>query len=154
MFKAGNDLRRVLICVAVASGLALVACTPAEKVALTGRVRLEQVGKTESDFLFALENGSSQPIRFEGWSRLLSDSSPAAGSYSSWCYSTQSSRGATVGPAFADGGSAPKRIEVPSGERLRISVPKSGFRLYEGSRCRLRLTLEGGAAVESAEFNP
>jgi hypothetical protein len=58
------------------------------------------------------------------------------------------------GPAFSDDGSPPKRIEVPSGQQLRISVPKSGFRLYEGSRCRLRLTLEGGAAVESADFKP
>jgi len=137
-------------CVIAAIGIALVACKPTAKVPLSGRVSLEYSSTSESNILFSLANGSSQPIGFRGWSAVLTDTTPI---YSGECDDPRRAVSTTiVGPARDR--SRPKIVEVSPGMLLRLAIPSDDFRQYKGSRCRLTLRLEDGSMVQSTEFNP
>jgi hypothetical protein len=143
--------------------IGLVACKPAEKVPLTGRVSVEYVGRSEDDefqsnYLFNLANGSSGPVTFRGWSSMLADSEPSPDATSSRCSTAIGpfSSGRTV-YTLRPGASPPESVEVSSGERIRLTVHASvfrEFRIYKDCRCVLRLHLEDGSILESEEFKP
>jgi hypothetical protein len=143
----------LVVCSVLVVALALVACRPAAEVPQSGRVSLEYSSTSERDYLFSLANGTSQPVTFRGWSAMFESTTPSPEVYSSWCYSSQSSSGVLVGPAFVDGGSPPQLIEVSPGEQLRLAI-RSDFHQFRGSRCRLSLRLEDGSMVESGDFKP
>jgi hypothetical protein len=128
----------------------LTACTPADKVPLSGRITMEYAGVSQSgdDVMFTLENGTAQAIYFRG------TPDPALGKLYMSCdliketvvYSQR-----VFEPALKD-----KIIEVKSGERLQLNLLASlppDFRNHKG-RCQLSLALEGGTVVESREFVP
>lgn len=144
-----SDMRRLrLACIVMFA--ALTACTPSDKVPLTGSITMEYVSTAQSGdaIMFTLANGTSQPISFRG------SPDPALGKLTMSCdiaketviYSQR-----VFEPALKD-----KIIEVKPTERLHLefltSLPPD-FRNHK-TKCQLALTLEGGVVVESREFVP
>jgi hypothetical protein len=136
-------------CIAMVATLA--ACTPTDKVPLSGNISLEYAGTSQSRdaVMFTLANGTARAVSFRG------TPDPAPGSLTMSCDSaggeaTGYGQG-SVDPAVKD-----KKIEVRPGERLHLklwtTVP-SDFNNHK-RRCHLSLKLEGGAVIESPEFIP
>jgi hypothetical protein len=130
--------------------ITLTACTPSDKVPLSGSITLEYAGTSQSvdTVIFTLTNGTTQAIHFRG------SPDPAPGKLMMICDYTKESVAYGQGafePALKD-----KIIEVKPGERLHLklwAVLPPDFKARK-SRCQLDLTLEGGTVVESREFVP
>jgi hypothetical protein len=128
----------------------LAACTPADKVPLSGSITMEYAGTSQSGdtVLFTLANGTTRAIHFRG------SPDPALGKLKMSCYSTKETMiysQRIFEPALKD-----KIIEVKPSERLQLKLWASlppDFKNHK-SRCQLNLTLEGGTVVESREFVP
>jgi len=128
----------------------LTACTPADKVPLSGSITMEYAGTSQSGdtVVFTLANGTTQAIYFRG------SPDPAPGKLKMSCDLAKEAvvygQGAFE-PALND-----KIIEVKPSERLQLKMWPSlppDFKNHK-SRCHLDLTLEGGTVVESREFVP
>jgi hypothetical protein len=128
----------------------LTACSPVDKVPLSGSITMEYAGTSQSGdtVMFTLANGTTQAIHFRG------SPDPAPGKLKMICGLTKETVGYGQGafePALKD-----KIIEVKPGERLQLKLWASlppDFKNHK-SRCQLDLTLEGGTVVESREFVP
>jgi hypothetical protein len=152
--RHGHWLDLCVIHSIIAATMVLTACERTEKIPLSGRVTFEYSDTSDSDFVFTLANGSSQPIRFEGQSSLLNGTRPGPGSYSAVCHSAQSSVAVAVGSRVQDGGKPSESIEVPSGYQSRLAIRGDDLQHYAGSTCRVGLQLEDGQRIESGEFIP
>jgi hypothetical protein len=127
----------------------LTACTPADKIPLSGSVLLEYAGTSPSHdaVMFTLANGTNRPIYFRGNPEPLN---------ASMICSARREAEAFVQTLF-DPPAREKDVEVASSERLHLNLYilrlPPDFKDHQ-HRCRLDLTLEDGAVIESAEFVP
>jgi hypothetical protein len=129
------------------TALGVTGCTPS-KIPLSGKLTLEYSGRAQSNLLFSFENGLSEAVRFRG---LSASSTPI---YAAICFRASGNAATGIlGPPLA----APSRsttVKVPSGKRVRLTIPGDAFQEFSGGKCRIILTLENGATVESGEFTP
>jgi hypothetical protein len=139
-----------LFCLSSIVLFALTACTPADKVPLSGRITMEYAGTSQSGdtVMFTLANGTTQALHFRG------SPDPAPGKLKMICALPKETVGygqRAFEPALKD-----KIIEIKPGERMQLNLWASlppEFKNHK-SRCQLDLTLEGGTVVESREFVP
>lgn len=133
----------------VTIGWLLAACAPADRIPLSGHVVLAYAGTSPSGdaVMFTLANGTNRSVYFRG--------NPDPLKASMMCSSPREAE-AFVQTLFDPPGRE-KDIEVASGERLHLNLYllrlPPDFKDHQ-HRCRLDLTLEDGAAIESSEFVP
>ena len=128
--------------------IVLPACTPADRVPLSGGITLEYVSTSHSGdvVVFTLANGAPRPIYFLG--------NPAPREARMTC-STPGEALAFI-QGIADPPGREENIAVAPGERQRLDLYVVAFPPDFKSRyprCRLGLTLEDGMVVESIEFS-
>jgi hypothetical protein len=129
-----------------------VGCTPSAKMPLSGNASLRYSTSSESGFIFVLENGLSEPIRFRGYGALPGDVTPDV--YSMLCSSETTGIATAVGAGLKDGAPRPDRIKAKQEERIRLVIPAEYFRRYKGQRCKLNLILENDSKITSQDFIP
>lgn len=130
----------------------LGACAPEAKNSSARKISLVQNGATESGLHFVLENDTSRPIFFRGWTN--KDAAPMP-SYSGTCYgNTASGRSTNVFVGTLSEHTAPERIKVEAGARLQLIVANDDLEQFKGQRCRITLDFEEGLTVESTPFVP
>jgi hypothetical protein len=130
----------------------LGACAPDTKDSSAGHISLVQSGTSESGLLFVLENDTSRPVFFRGWTN--KDAAPMP-SYSGSCYGdTASGRSTNAFVGAPPEHTIPKRIKVESGARLQLIVANDDLEHFKGDRCRITLEFEEGLTVESTPFVP
>ena len=129
--------------------IVLSACTPADRVPLSGNITLDYVSTSQSGdvVVFTLANGSPRSIYFRG--------NPEPRRATMTCSTSNESEAFIQG--IADPPGREENIEVAPSERLRLNLYVAaltpGFK-DRRPRCRLSLTLEDGTVVDSREFTP
>lgn len=131
-------------------GMTLVACKPADAPPPSGQIGLAYGGRSGSDAVFRLENGSSQTIRFRGLRTIRASADP-------WdthieCESAHNADMYEHPIALVV--DKPSRIEVSPGEQMRLVIGIQISGEDKGAHCRLHLRLEDGSIVTSSEFTP
>jgi hypothetical protein len=114
----------------------------------TGYIVFKYDGLSPSGVFVEMENRSTQAIYLKGNGNKIWASEARAG-----CHSAGSSSEGSDPVYFADGGT-PSIIKVSPGDRVRLDIPTGLPSKYKGGFCRLRLSLLGGAFVESNLFTP
>ena len=136
-------------CVLVLICALLVACTPSDKVPVTGHVSLEYERTTDSDVILRLSNGSARPISLQGsfgiWKRGI-EITPGITAIE--CMTEAKFEQEPI--RFAD---PPSFVSAPSGERVRVIVPSGLPQRFKGRRCQLHLFI-GDAGIRDVDFEP
>lgn len=133
------------------SSLALIAaCSSTDEVPTTGSVVLKYAGvsDTQDEVTAVLENGTGYPIYFRG------NPDPAPGSFAMICNAKAEAIGYTQG--WTENMPTVERMEVKPNHRVHLRLLASLPPDFKGRKqsCRLRLTLESGAVLESLKFSP
>lgn len=132
----------------------LAACKPSEFIGPPGQVSLSYAGKSQSEFLFVLENRSAQEILLPAvksfwsvkpWGSGLGCSDPqSSGVYVS-----------SIWPPFESAGERKIVRVLPQGSlKLRVNEDEFSEPRYRGAKCTLTITLENSESIRSKEFVP
>jgi hypothetical protein len=116
-----------------------------------GPIQLNFAGASDSSLTFDLGNGSSDHIEFRGWRGFMSDTRLSTRYVGMICGKGESLVlvGATV-----DHGDDPDVVRLSARTRMRVTVHNAFFDDFKGDKCKIRLQLVGGVAVQSDEFSP
>jgi hypothetical protein len=147
----------------VISGIALFACGSDDRARPGARLTLTFTGKSNSEYLFILENPTYQTIYFRGAKWLWFASTPLDTGFD--CKNTKTGE-AMVGGSIAlfdsvTGREDPPPIALYPGKATKLRVAGNNLADHRGEICQLHLTLllpgtqqPGGETVESQEFQP
>jgi len=123
--------------------IALVACGSDDSAKPGDKFSLTFTGKSNSEYLFVLENPTSHPIYFRGITSLWFATIPVDIAFD--CKNEKTGEGTVGGFPLFDGGKDPPTITVLPGKavKLRVESSASGFRLAEhkGEACKMHLRL-------------
>jgi hypothetical protein len=137
--------------IVTAVALMIAACQREAAQRPSGFIRLEYVEASGSTAVFRLTNHSTQPIYFRGSER-SGLAVPLAGVATMQCRAVDSDAWSWGDFKIAEAG--PEAIEVGPDKEQLVSVDGAFAQQHKGGRCLMRLSLEGGAFIESRSFEP
>jgi hypothetical protein len=139
-------------CWLVVISILLAACNSSEAPAARESIVLEYVRTSESHVIFRLVNASDRTLYIRGNRTITRAIRTWPGDTGITCRSIPAGRMGEDPSGFGDGNRG--RIEVSSGERVRLKIYTTLPQQYRGGRCQLTLRLEDGTAVGPVEFPP
>lgn len=141
----------------VMSGIALAACGSDDRAKPGNKINLTFMRKSKSEYLFVLENPTSQAIYFRGTRRLWF--APLASDTGFDCKNLKTGEGTVGGFPLFEGGKDPAPIEVSPGKAIKLRVGAFDLAGHKGRACQLHLLLwrpgtrqPRGGVVESQVF--
>lgn len=131
----------------------LVACGSAGESTGGGELTIRYFGASKDYYQFEMSNGSSRKVFFGAFEGEQGITFP---SFSAVCEAQDSNDGGGgifVGPInlFRE---TQRIIELPSGNALRLTVPKADFTRHAGERCDIQIMLEDRRSITSNKFTP
>ena len=136
----------VWICCLAAAGVGFFALKLMSVPA--GYIVFKYAGMSSSGVWVEMGNRSTQAIYLRGYGNKV-----WAGEARAECHSAGFASEGSDPVYFADGGSS-SVIKVSPGDRVRLDIPTGVPSKFKGGFCHLRLSLLGGAFVESDLFTP
>jgi hypothetical protein len=130
----------------------LAACKSASPIGPPGRITLNYIGRSDSEYFFVLENRTAQDVSLPVVKSLWSGAKPWGSGLG--CLNSDSSYESSIWPAL-DGSERRELVKVRSEERLSLKMDKDdlGTSRHSGP-CTLAIWLESHEEIRSQEFKP
>jgi hypothetical protein len=129
----------------------LLACKPAE-APRGGVAHLSYLGTSQSAFAFKLENGTSEAITLRGWDENDDESSTNPEFYAITCVKKDVSQALSELPPISHHGPQAQSVELSPGSSMQLRIRVENLSALQESSCHLKLRLENGSMIRSAEF--
>ena len=133
--------------------LALASCKPAPNGPSTGVAILSFLDTSQSSLVFKLENGTTQAIAFRGWDANADEPTTSPEFYAVTCVKKDMSQALSELPPISHHGPQAESVELSPGTSLRLRIQIEDLGMFHGSSCHLKLRLENGSMIRSAEFS-